>query len=118
MTGSTQSKAYKETRSRRGPTFVFASLVAASLMAVVPHAAAETFTSVGVIEAMNSKAKTIRLRNGDAYRLPEHIDVSGLKPGQQVHVSWEAQNPSNIGDGKGGDETVWLFDASEISHIN
>ncbi|MDZ5699473.1 DUF1344 domain-containing protein [Chelativorans sp. M5D2P16] len=94
---------------------ILAAAFAASVITAASVASASSFTSTGVIANMNDKTNTVWLRNGDAYRLPASIDLSGFKPGQRVHVSWNAQNPSSI-DGRNSDESIWLLDATEIGH--
>lgn len=97
---------------------ILAAAVAASVMIAAPIASAGTFTSTGVVESINSKANTLRLRNGDAYRLPANADLSGLTRGQRVHVSWNAQNPSSIDDDRHNGEQIWQLDATGIQHAN
>ncbi|MFC6487072.1 DUF1344 domain-containing protein [Nitratireductor sp. GCM10026969] len=91
-----------------------AAAVAASVMGAASIASAGTFTSTGVIESVNTKTNTVRIRDGDAYRLPTHVDLSGLTAGQRVHVSWDSQNPSSTDDRHNSDEWIWVFDATGI----
>lgn len=97
---------------------ILAAAVAASVMTAASIASAGTFTSTGVIESLNTKTKTVRIQDGDAYRLPAHVDISGLTPGQRVHVSWNAQNPSSTDHRSGSDEWVWVFEATGIERAN
>lgn len=93
---------------------LLAAAIAASAMTATSVASADTFTATGVIESLNAKANTVRIRNGDVYRLPAHVDLSGLTPGQRVHVSWNPQDPSSIDDPRNSDEWIWVFDATGI----
>ncbi len=95
------------------PRFL-AAAAAASMMTAASIASAGTFTSTGVIDHINTKSNTIQLRNGDAYRLPAHVDSSSLTVGERVHVSWNSQNPSSIDNGLNGDESIWKLDATRI----
>lgn len=97
---------------------ILAAAVAASVVTVASIASAGTFTSTGVIESLSSKANTVHLRNGDAYQLPAHVDLSGLTAGQRVHVSWDRQTPSSIDDPRNSDETIRLLDATGIQRAN
>jgi len=97
---------------------LLAAAVAASVLANASIASADTFTSTGVIESVSTKTNTIRLRNGDAYRLPADVDLSGLAAGQRVQVSWDSQNPSSVDKSGSNDEWVWMLDATGIARVN
>ena len=87
------------------------SLGVASLVALgAPSAFA--FTSTGTLESVTPSRNEVRIRNGDAYRLPAHVDLSGYRAGQRVHVSWDTQNPSTLSEG--GDQYIRLLDATSI----
>lgn len=70
------------------------------------------FTSTGTLESVTPSRNEVRIRNGDAYRLPAHVDLSGYRAGQRVHVSWDNQNPSSLSEGR--DRYIWLLDAMSI----
>ncbi|MGV0908475.1 DUF1344 domain-containing protein [Martelella sp. FOR1707] len=94
---------------------ILPTLALSALATVGSFLPASAFTSAGVIESVNPQNNIIRLRDGDAYKLPAHVDISNLRPGDQVSVDWETQNPSSI-DGRGSDETIWLLKATGIKH--
>lgn len=79
-------------------------------------ASAFAFTSTGVVESVSTTKNEIRIRNGDAYQFPSDIDLSHIKPGQKVHVSWDSQNPTrlNISD----NNSIWLLKATTIRTAN
>lgn len=87
------------------------SLGVASLVSLWTSSAF-AFTSTGTVESVTPVRNEVRLRNGDAYRLPSHVDLSDYKAGQLVHVSWDRQNPSAINIGK--EQQAWLIDATGI----
>ena len=87
------------------------SLGVASLVALgAPSAFA--FTSTGTLESVTPSRNEVRIRNGDAYRLPAHVDLTGYRAGQRVHVSWDSQNPSRLSVGK--DKFIHLLNATGI----
>lgn len=49
---------------------------------------------------------------GNAQRLPVHVDSTGYRAEQRIHVSWDSQNPSTLS--KGGDQYTRLLDATSI----
>lgn len=87
------------------------SLGVASLVALWASSAF-AFTSTGIVESVTPSRNEVRIRNGDAYRLPDHVDLSGYRAGQRVHVSWDRQNPSVLT--VGGDRYIRLLDATSI----
>jgi hypothetical protein len=87
------------------------SLGVASLAALWASSAF-AFTSTGILESVTPSQNQVRLQNGDAYRLPSEVDLSGYRAGQRVHVSWDRQNPSVLS--VGGDQDVRLLDAMNI----
>jgi hypothetical protein len=88
-----------------------AVLTAGLFAATSSHA----FTSEGTIESVNPADNEIRIVNGDAYRLPQHVDVRGLKPGQRVQVNWENQQPSTIN--VGGEHFIQSLNATGVSIV-
>jgi hypothetical protein len=88
-----------------------AVLMAGLFAATGSHA----FTSEGTIESVNPAGNEIRIVNGDAYRLPQHVDVTGLKPGQRVQVTWENQQPSTIN--VGGEYFIRSLTATGVSTV-
>lgn len=87
------------------------SLGVASLAALWTSSAF-AFTSTGTLERVTPTQNEVRLRNGDAYRLPSQVDLSGYTAGQRVHVSWDSQNPSVLSIG--GNRYIRLLDATSI----
>jgi hypothetical protein len=75
---------------------ILAAAVAASALVSPTLASAGSFESTGYIESVNSSANTLRIRGGDAYKLPADVDVSQFRAGQRVYVSWNTQNPKLV----------------------
>src|SRR5690606_24525969 len=82
------------------------------LLAAMGAPNASAFTSTGTLERVTPSRNEVRLRDGDAYRLPAHIDLSGYRAGEKVHVSWDSQDPSILSEGS--DEYIRLLDATSI----
>jgi len=97
---------------------LLAAAVAVSVLTAASVASADTFTSTGVIESISTKTNTVRIRNGDAYRLPADVDLSGLTAGQRVQVSWDSQDPSSVDESGSSDEWLWVLDATGIARVN
>lgn len=91
---------------------ILAAAVAVSALAAPTLASAGSFESTGYIESVNGSANTIRIRGGDAYKLPAGVDVSQFQAGQRVHVSWNNQNPSVVG--LGGDLYTAGIQATDV----
>jgi hypothetical protein len=85
-------------------------------MAIPTAAFAAGFTTYGKIESLNAKANTVRLVNGDSYRLPAGIDLSGFSAGQSVKITWNTQNPGSISIGR--DKTIFELKATDISAVD
>lgn len=79
-------------------------------------ASAFAFTSTGVVESVSTAKNEIRIRNGDAYRFPSDVDLSQIKPGQKVHVSWDSQNPTRLSITE--NSSIWLLKANTIRSAN
>lgn len=62
--------------------------VATVLLATSIGAFAAGSPSTGAIKAIDSKAMTITLDNGIAYKLPAGFKLAGLKVGEKVAVTW------------------------------
>ncbi|MGC0054731.1 DUF1344 domain-containing protein [Brucella pituitosa] len=90
---------------------IITSLGVASLVGLWA-ASALAFTSTGILESVTPSRNEVRIRNGDAYRLPADTDLSGLKVGQKVHVFWDNQEPSTLSEGK--DRYIRLLNATSI----
>ncbi|MFU0507840.1 hypothetical protein [Pseudaminobacter sp. NGMCC 1.201702] len=71
-------------------------ILLSSVIALGSISNAAAFTSAGVIERISHAENIIFIRHGDAYRLPDNIDVRDFQLGQRVNVHWEIQNPSRI----------------------
>ncbi|MEJ5021110.1 DUF1344 domain-containing protein [Ochrobactrum vermis] len=78
---------------------VLQSILLSSVIAIGSISTAAAFTSTGVIERISHGENIIFVRNGDAYRLPDNIDIRAFQVGQRVNVHWDTQNPSRIEDG-------------------
>lgn len=75
-------------------------------------ASALAHTSSGTLESVDVARQEVRIRNGDAYRLPNDFDLSEFKVGQKVQVSWDSQNPSVVRVGR--DQFIGLLYATSI----
>lgn len=94
---------------------IISTLVSAAL--ALPTATfAASFTTNGKIQSLNPKANTVRLVNGDSYRLPTGVDLSSFSAGQSVEITWDTQNPSSVGIGR--DKTIFELKATGISAID
>lgn len=78
---------------------VLQSILLSSVIAIGSISTAAAFTSTGVIERISHGENIIFVRNGDAYRLPDNVDIRAFQVGQRVNVHWDTQNPSRIEDG-------------------
>lgn len=77
---------------------LFKSLAIAALLAATSASAgAAQFTSTGYIESVNSRANTVRVRDGDEYRFSPSTDLTGFTAGDRVHVGWNSQSPRFVG---------------------
>lgn len=92
---------------------VFQSILLSSVIVIGSISTAAAFTSTGVIERVSHGENIIFVRNGDAYRLPDNVDIRAFQPGQRVNVHWDTQNPSRIEDG-GRDTQRQLVNARGI----
>jgi Cu/Ag efflux protein CusF len=68
----------------------FAAIIAASTVA---YAAASTDT--GVIQSIDTKAKTVTLADGKVFSLAKSIKLSKLKVGENVTVTFETKGDKN-----------------------
>jgi len=84
------------------------SAIAAAL--VFPIAEASAFTSIGTVEAV--VGHEVIIQDGDVYRLPANYDLSRIRAGQKVAVTWQSQNPSVID--LGDENYAKVLDASAI----
>ena len=75
---------------------LLAAAIAASTLIAPTLATAASFEGTGYIESMNSSANTLRIRGGDAYKLPSHVALSQFQTGQRVSISWNSQNPTYV----------------------
>jgi hypothetical protein len=94
---------------------IFTALISAA-MAMPAATFAAGFTTYGKIGNLNAKANTVRLVNGDSFRLPAGVDLSGFSVGQSVRITWDTQNPSSIGIGR--DRTIFELKATGISAVD
>lgn len=85
-------------------------------MAISSTGFAASFTTYGKIETLNAKANTVRLVNGDSYKLPADIDLSSFNIRQSVKVTWDTQNPNSIDIG--GDNFIFELKAKAISAVD
>ena len=65
------------------PLILVASLGASSF------AMAAVSTTEGVIKSLDAKAMTLTLNSGTVYHLAKAIDISKLKAGAKVKVTWD-----------------------------
>src|SRR5690606_5900963 len=65
-------------------TFITTAL-AATLVSVASIGTASAFTSTGVLESVDTVSNTVKIRNGDAYKLPASADLSGFQAGERVN---------------------------------
>lgn len=77
--------------SRIVPTTASKSLIALVLGATVLLAVglANAEDAVGIVQSVDPAARTIVLDNGNTYTVAEDIALEGLKPGDEVMVSYE-----------------------------
>lgn len=87
--------------------------ILSSVIALGSISTAAAFTSTGVIERISHAENIILIRHGDAYRLPDNVDVRDFQHGQRVNVHWDTQNPLRIQDGS-RDPQRQLVNASGI----
>ena len=88
-----------------------------SAVMVVPAATfAAGLTTYGNIDNLNSKANTVRLVNGDSFRLPSNVDLSSFSAGQVVKITWDTQNPGSVRVGPR--KTIFELKATSISGVN
>ncbi|THF54501.1 DUF1344 domain-containing protein [Ollibium composti] len=94
---------------------MFTALVSA-VMAVPTATFAAGFTTYGKIGSLNAKANTVRLVNGDSFRLPSGVDLAGFSVGQTVKITWNTQSPSSIEVGR--NMTIFELKATGISAVD
>ncbi|GGA81438.1 hypothetical protein GCM10011385_39590 [Nitratireductor aestuarii] len=88
--------------------FILSTVTAAIL--AFPVSQASAFTAIGTVEAVSGHE--VIIRNGDAYRLPANYDLSHIKAGQKVAVTWQSQTPDIMDLGE--ENYVRVLDATEI----
>lgn len=86
------------------------------IVASSPIAVAGSFTATGTIANLNTMARTVRLADGDSYRLPADVDLSGLSVGQKVSVTWASQQPNSLDLRR--DVTIFELEATDIKTVN
>ncbi|MEO1747383.1 MAG: DUF1344 domain-containing protein, partial [Pseudomonadota bacterium] len=74
---------------------IFLILLALNLMPVAPSIAGE---AQGAITAVNAKAMTVTLDNGEIYALPDEFDVSLISPGMVVALAHEDDSAKTVTD--------------------
>lgn len=86
--------------------------IVAAIAAMLASAATEAsaFTSIGKVQAITGHMVVIQ--DGDAYRLPAEFDLSHIKVGQKVAVTWQSQDPGIIE--VGNESFVKVLDATDI----
>jgi curli biogenesis system outer membrane secretion channel CsgG len=86
------------------PVMIIAALGATSAMAATapakpapakPAVAAPTVTD-GVIKAINAKAETVTLDNKTTYYFPAKFDLSKVKVGEKVAITWTAKGKKDM----------------------
>ena len=93
------------------------SAMAASAVVLSFTSSAGAYEATGVVYKVNARANTVQLVNGDSYTLPADTNLSDLTPGQTVQISWDLQNPIEIGHG--GDHLgVSHLVASKLDLVN
>jgi len=95
---------------------LFLATIVSSIMATPVATFAADFTTYGKIENLNSKANTVRLVNGDSFRLPTNVDLSSFSVGQVVKITWDTQNPGSVRIGPR--KTIFELKATGISGVN
>jgi len=86
------------------PLMIVAALGASSAMAATapakpvvtkPAPAAPTVTD-GVIKSINAKAETVTLDNKTVYYFPAKFDLSKVKVGEKVAITWTAKGKKDM----------------------
>ncbi|HEX5280900.1 MAG TPA: DUF1344 domain-containing protein [Micropepsaceae bacterium] len=50
----------------------------------------------GTVDKINTKNREVVLDNGQTYMIEKKVRIGGLKKGEKVTFSWEAQNGKNM----------------------
>lgn len=88
---------------------ILLSALTAALMFSASEASA--FTSTGYVLAVNGNEFWIW--GGDVYQLPQDQDLSWIRIGQRVNVTWSMQTPGTID--LNNDDYVNLLHASSVT---
>lgn len=73
---------------------IVASLFALALTLAVGVANAEE--AKGIVKDLNPQAASLTLEDGTQFSLPEGIDLEGIKPGDEVKVSYEEKEGKKV----------------------
>jgi len=84
------------------PLMIVAALSASSAMAATtpakpaPKPAPAPTVTDGVIKAINAKAETVTLDNKTVYYFPAKFDLSKVKVGDKVAITWTAKGKKDM----------------------
>ena len=84
------------------PLLIVAALSASSAMAATtpakpaPKPAPAPTVTDGVIKSINAKAETVTLDNKTVYYFPAKFDLSKVKVGEKVAITWTAKGKKDM----------------------
>lgn len=66
--------------------------LSAALLATLVAGSALAATATSTVKSMDASKRTVTMDNGQTYQVPAGMDLSMVKPGEKVKVTYETKN--------------------------